>query len=122
MKRFAFSPENAWPINDYGSSFRLLRLLRARSSDVRVDLAFLSPGDFIARHPAGLPQLFCVIDGSGFVSGDDEIEYPIAAGEAAFWAHAEHHLTRTEHGLTALILQSPDLDPAASLSPIAESR
>ena len=121
MKRFAFSAENAWPISDHGSSFRLLRLLHARSSEVRVDLAYLAPGDVIARHPAGQPQLFCVIAGSGFVSGDDEIEFPIAAGEAAFWAHGEHHLTRTEHGLTALILQSPELDPGAVLQPIAES-
>lgn len=122
MKRFIFSAENAWPISDYGSSFRLLRLLRAQSSEVRVDLAYLAPGDVIARHPAGLPQLFCVISGRGFVSSDDETEHPISAGEAAFWTQGEQHLTRSDEGLTAIIIQSAELDPDSVLQPIPESR
>jgi mannose-6-phosphate isomerase-like protein (cupin superfamily) len=122
MKRFHIAEEHTRPIGDYGSSFRLLRLLRARSSEVRVDLAYLAPGDDIARHPAGLPQLFCVIAGSGVVSGGDEIEYPISAGEAAFWAQGEHHQTRSERGLTAIIIQSPELDPEALLPPITDPR
>jgi mannose-6-phosphate isomerase-like protein (cupin superfamily) len=120
MKRFSVAAEHARPIGDYGSSFRLLRLLRARSSEVRVDLAYLAPGDVIARHPAGLRQLFCVIAGSGFVSGEDEIEHPISAGEAAFWTQGEQHQTRSEQGLTAIIIQSPELDPNGLLPPITD--
>jgi quercetin dioxygenase-like cupin family protein len=116
MKRFRTGPETAWPIIDYGSSFRLTRLLRSESKEARVDIAYLAPGDQIAQHHAGLPQLFCVLEGSGWVSGDDEIEYPIAAGEAAFWFHGELHSTRTETGLTALIIQSEELDSEALLT------
>jgi hypothetical protein len=77
MRRFHIAAEHAWPIGDYGSSFRLLRLLHARSSEARVDLAYLAPGDVIARHPAGLPQLFCVITGAGFVSGETGSSIPL---------------------------------------------
>lgn len=120
MRRFRIGPEVSHAIGDYGSSFRLLRLIRAHSSEVRVDLAYLAPGDDIARHPAGLPQLFCVISGSGVVSGEDGIEHPISAGEAAFWTGGEPHLTRSDNGLTAIIIQSAELDPDALLQPLSE--
>jgi quercetin dioxygenase-like cupin family protein len=111
MMRFRTGPETAWPITDYGSSFRLTRLLRSETKETRVDIAFLGPGDQIARHRAGRPQLFCVLEGSGWVSGGDEIEHPITAGDATFWSHGELHAARTETGLTALIIQSEELDP-----------
>lgn len=121
MKRYRIDEQTARPIGDYGSSFRLLHLLRGESAGARVDFAFLSPGDFIARHPAGRPQLFCLIAGSGIVSGGDEIEHPISAGEAAFWSAGEHHHTRTETGLTAVIIQATELNPGLLLSEIAET-
>jgi hypothetical protein len=54
-----------------------------------------------------------VLEGSGWVSGDDEIEHPITTGEAAFWSHGELHAAHTEPGITALIIQSEELDPEA---------
>jgi len=57
-----------------------------------------------------------VIEGSGRVSGDDEIEHPITIGDAASWSHGELHATRTEHSLTALIIESEELNPEALLS------
>ena len=95
MRRFRTGPETAWPITDYGSSFRLIRLLRSETKEARrYHLSRSRRPD--PRHRAGLPQLFCVLEGSGWVSGDDDIEHPIASGEAAFWSHGELHATRTE--------------------------
>lgn len=115
MKRFRFDRDVAWPISDHGSAFRLSRLLWARSGEVRVDVAFLGAGDTIGRHPAGLPQLFCVLRGSGWVQGADAIEHPIEAGEAVFWPSGEEHAAGTEHGFTAVIVQAAQLDPEATL-------
>ena len=115
MKRFSTGHETALPITDYGSSFHLTRLLRSETKEARVDIAYLAPGYQIARHRAGLPQPFYVLEGSGWVSGDDEIEHPITTGEAAFWSHGGLHATRTETGLTALIVQSEELEPGTFL-------
>ncbi|MDP9472527.1 MAG: cupin [Chloroflexota bacterium] len=115
MQRFRFDGEAAWPVTDYGSSFRLARLLRSPAGEVRVDIAFLGPGDSIGPHPAGLPQLFCVVVGSGWVQGGDGQEIAISGGQAAFWARGERHATRTDGGLTAVIVQAEALDPAAAL-------
>jgi quercetin dioxygenase-like cupin family protein len=115
MQRFRFAGEAAWPVGDFGSSFRLARLLRSQTGEVRVDVAFLAPGDCVGAHRAGLPQLFCVISGSGWVQGGDGSEFAISGGEAVYWASGEWHATRTDHGLTAVIVQAEALDPAASL-------
>jgi quercetin dioxygenase-like cupin family protein len=115
MKRIITGHENALPITDYGSSFHLIRLLRSETKETRVGIAYLAPGDQIARHRAGFPQLFCVLEGSGWVSGDDEIEHPITTGEAAFWSHGELHATRTDTGLSALMVESEELEPEAIL-------
>ena len=115
MKRYRYGRDVAWPISNYGSSFCLSRLLWARAGEVRVDVAFLGPGDSIGLHPAGLPQLFCVLRGSGWVRGADAVEVPIAADEAVFWPSGEEHAIRTERGLTALIVQAEQLNPDTTL-------
>ena len=69
----------------------------------------LGPGGRMARHPAAVPQLLAVLEGSGFVSGADGIEEPIHAGEAVVWAAGEQHETRSDDGLVALVLEGPGL-------------
>jgi quercetin dioxygenase-like cupin family protein len=71
----------------------------------------LASGGRIARHPADVPQLLAVLEGSGEVSGADGAFAPIGAGEAVFWAQGEEHETRSAEGLTALILEGEGLEP-----------
>jgi quercetin dioxygenase-like cupin family protein len=71
----------------------------------------LEAGGGIARHPADVPQILAVLDGSGEVSGADGGFEPIGAGEAVFWAQGEEHETRSADGLTALILEGDGLEP-----------
>jgi hypothetical protein len=54
-----------------------------------------------------------VLEGAGWVSGADGTIEPIAAGEAVFWAAGEEHETRTDEGLTALILEGDGVQPFA---------
>jgi quercetin dioxygenase-like cupin family protein len=71
----------------------------------------LAPGGRIARHPAAVPQILAVLEGSGDVSGASGVDEPIAAGEAVFWPEGEEHETKTKAGLTALIIEGPGLEP-----------
>jgi hypothetical protein len=43
------------------------------------------------------------------VSGNDGVEQPIHAGEAAVWQQGEEHETRTDDGLTAVVSEGPDV-------------
>jgi quercetin dioxygenase-like cupin family protein len=71
----------------------------------------LRAGGRIARHPAAVPQILAVLEGHGTVSGGDGARYPVAAGDAVYWAAGEEHETATEHGLTALVLEGPAVRP-----------
>jgi quercetin dioxygenase-like cupin family protein len=73
----------------------------------------LAPGGRIARHPASVPQILAVIAGAGWVSGDDGHEHPIETGHAAFWEAGESHETRTDEGLTAIVIEGDGLRPYA---------
>jgi hypothetical protein len=44
------------------------------------------------------------------VSGADDVEEPIVAGEAVFWQEGEEHETVSTYGLTALIIEGESLD------------
>src|SRR5687768_16052582 len=115
MQVFRFDAEVAWPVTDYGSRFRLSRLLWARAGEVRVDCLFLGPGDRVGVHPAGLPQLFCVVAGEGWVQGAGAQRVVISPGQAAFWKAGEEHAAETDAGMTAIVIQAEALDPTALL-------
>jgi quercetin dioxygenase-like cupin family protein len=116
MQRFRVGPDAARPVADDGSAFRLARLLWARAGEVRVDLAYFEPGDRVGLHRAGLPQLFCVLRGAGWVQGEDAPEEPIGEGEAVLWHRGERHAARTDGGMAVLILQAEAVSPAAVLA------
>ena len=71
----------------------------------------VAPGGRIARHPATVPQILAVLEGSGTISGADGETHPISVGEAVFWAAGEDHETASEQGLTALVLEADGLRP-----------
>ena len=77
----------------------------SNDSAFQVAIFRIAAGGLIARHPASVPQILAVIDGSGSVSGSDGVSEDIAAGEAVFWAEGEEHETHTETGLTALTVR-----------------
>jgi quercetin dioxygenase-like cupin family protein len=63
------------------------------------------------RHPATVPQIVAVLEGSGEVSGATNTFEPVSAGDAVFFAQGEEHETRTSEGMTALIIEGPRLVP-----------
>jgi len=71
----------------------------------------VAPKGTIGRHPASVPQILAVLDGAGEVSGPDREFQTIGTGEAVFWSAGEEHETRTDDGLTALIIEGPGLQP-----------
>ena len=86
----------------------------AAGSPVQAAVFRLAAGGRIARHPATVPQLLVVVDGSGRVSGGDGRPREIAAGDAAFWDGGEEHETTTDGGLTAVIIEGEGLRPYSS--------
>jgi quercetin dioxygenase-like cupin family protein len=110
MERFSFRPGDA-----YTSRNELLEAVTIAPltppGSVQAAIFRLAAGGRIARHPATVSQILAVLEGAGRVSGGDGEFLPIGAGEAAFWSGGEQHETVSDHGLTALILEAPELRP-----------
>jgi quercetin dioxygenase-like cupin family protein len=115
VERLSFASEAARTLAEellQGVTVAPLTEPMARGAPVQAAVFRIAPGGRIARHPASVPQLLAVFEGSGWVSGRDGVEEPIAAGEAVFWAAGEVHETRSEAGLTAVIIEAEGLRPS----------
>lgn len=69
----------------------------------------LEPGGRIGMHPADVPQILAVIEGSARANGR-----ALAPGQAVYWEQGEEHETTTEDGLTAVIIEGEGLEPFSS--------
>ena len=113
VERFSFMPEVAFvPRGDLLEDVTVAPLTRPAvdGSSMQAAIFRFAPGGRLVRHPATIPQILAVLEGSGNVSGGDGVSEPIAAGEAVFWAQGEEHETSSAVGLTALIIEGEDVD------------
>jgi mannose-6-phosphate isomerase-like protein (cupin superfamily) len=69
----------------------------------------LDKGGVVGRHQTVRTQLFVVVDGAGVVSGEDGVDVPIAMGQAALWQQGEFHESRTDTGMTAVVIEIDDV-------------
>jgi len=104
LRRVELSGER--PVTAPGSVNAVVRRLAA---DAHVVVIELGAGGVVARHPAGLGQLFAVLQGSGWVSGDDGEREQIRAGEAVVWAPGEEHESGSDEGMTVLAVEAESL-------------
>ena len=118
MRLFRFDPEVAKNIDRYESSgFTISRVVHLVGESI-VNCAYLSPGGAVGYHQATLPQLFLVVQGQGWVRGEDPERISIQAGQAAYWLKAEWHESGTETGMTVIIIEGPNFDPAKLMPPV----
>jgi quercetin dioxygenase-like cupin family protein len=89
--------------------------LAAGDGEAHTYVLFFEPGGEIGPHEAGYGQLFVALSGEGWVAGGDGVRHALGSGETAFIARGETHSKGSETGLTALMVQVRDLDPAAAL-------
>lgn len=114
MKTFSFSEDSALKPKDLlleGVSISPLTSSMAAGADFQAAIFRLVPGGAIRRHPASTHQIIAVLAGSGEVSGDDGAFIKVEEGNGVFFSTGEEHETRTEEGMTALILEGDGLQP-----------
>lgn len=89
---------------------RHIRLWQAGILDgaeqTRVHVARFEKDSLLGRHPTKIWQLFMVIEGSGWVSGGDQVRFTISTGQAVLWHPGEEHDSGSDIGMSVLILAS----------------
>lgn len=116
MKIFRFDREAGREIHAFESQAVTQSGILRLSSRAAVSAMHLAPGGVLGYHPAATDQLFAVVSGSGWVRGEDAGRTPISAGQAAFWIKGEYHESGTQGGMTAIVIEGDDLDPAAFMA------
>jgi quercetin dioxygenase-like cupin family protein len=108
-----FGPERGRAIDAYGSRGVTLSPLTeplARGAAVQAAYFRLAPGGRIGRHPASVPQILAVVEGSGWTSGEGG-SHTLGPGDAVFWEAGEEHEMWTEEGLAAVVLEGEGVVP-----------
>ena len=118
MKIFRFDPDVGRSIGSYNSSGLSITKIAHLFDQTVVNCAYLNANGVIGYHQAALPQLFLVVQGEGWVRGEIPDKTSIKAGQAAYWEKEEWHESGTEMGMTAIIIEAVNFDPAKLMPPV----
>lgn len=112
MKIYSFAKESGTKISAFNSDFVMSRIIQTKQS-AHIGCMYLQKHGVIGYHQAAMPQLLLILSGEGEVRGDAEEYVQVQAGDAVFWEKDEWHETRTDQGLTAIVIESADLSPSS---------
>jgi quercetin dioxygenase-like cupin family protein len=118
MKIFRFDPEAGKRIGHFNSSGFILSRVVELFDEAVVSCAYLGTGGRIGYHQATIPQLFLVVKGEGWVRSETSEKTSIKAGQAAYWEKGEWHESGTETGMTTIIIEGVNFDPAKLMPPV----
>lgn len=106
MKIYRFDVEVGRSIDYFGSvNFTLSRIVQL-TSEARVSCFHLGSQGKVGYHQAVIPQLFLVVQGTGWVRDETSDRVSVIPGCAVFWDKGEWHEAGTDHGLTAIVIES----------------
>lgn len=114
VKIIDFSEERAEPIEQFQSACASSVRLGDGHGEAHVYCVRFEPGGEIGQHPTGFGQLFLVVAGTGWVSGHDGARVELAAGQGAYFPRGELHAKGSDMGMTAIMIQVRELEPAAN--------
>ena len=109
MKVFKFGKEMGQAVNQYHSISAFYSKLMKTEEPTNVGLMHIEEGGVLGYHEAPVPQLFILVEGDGWIEGENKKRIFLTSGEGVFWEKGEGHLSGSENGCTALVIQSEKL-------------
>ncbi|QFF99329.1 cupin [Psychrobacillus glaciei] len=111
MKLFIFEKQVGKNISHFNSDFIMSRIVRTEKP-TQIGCMYLETNGVVGYHEAVVPQLLLVISGEGWVRGEAGLKVKVKVGDAVLWKKGEGHETTTETGLTAIVIESEELNPS----------
>ncbi|MBH5317654.1 cupin [Paenibacillus sp. GSMTC-2017] len=111
MRIFDFSKEAGQNITSYESKESIISKIVKHNKQIYIGCIYIGQEGVVGLHKAPISQLFLVINGEGWVSGDEGIKVKVSSGTAAFWTAEEQHESGSDQGMTAIVIESEDLEP-----------
>ena len=110
MQIVDFAGGSAEPITAYESVATRAIALADGEGEAHVYCLRFEAGGRIGEHPTGFGQLFLVIEGRGWVEGEEGRRVELAAGQGAWFRRGERHAKGSDHGATVIMIQVRDLE------------
>lgn len=110
MKIYSFKKSEGEKISDFNSNFSLSKILRTKEM-AQIGCFYLEENGVIGSHEASVPQILLVVSGEGSVQSSTTERVPIETGDAVFWEKGEEHETFSATGMTAIVIESPEIEP-----------
>lgn len=111
MEFYKFDKSNGKQISQFDSNFIMSRFIQT-SKPAHIGCMHLGKNGIVGYHQAVVPQLFLVVNGEGCVRNEREEYIKVESGDAVFWEKDEWHETKTDTGLTAIVIESEELNPS----------
>ncbi|KHF39350.1 cupin [Halalkalibacter okhensis] len=115
MEIYQFNKETGKKISKFNSNFIMSRIIQTENP-THIGCMYLEENGIIGYHQAVVPQLLFILNGEGFVCGDKKEYVKVQFGDAVFWKKDEWHETKTDTGLTAIVIESEELNPLSFMS------
>lgn len=116
MRLFRFDAAVGRTINQFDSVNAIVTPILQMNGQIQIGSMHMGPHGIVGYHQATTPQLFLVVQGSGWVRAEEETLTPIIAGQGAFWDTAEWHESGTEGFMLAIVIEGEGLDPSIWLT------
>lgn len=111
MEIFQFNKEYGKQITQYNSYFIMSRIVETKK-EAHIGCMYLEENGIIGLHQAVIPQLLLIVSGVGYVRGEKNEWFQVRSGDAVYWDKKEWHETKTDLGLTAIVIESEEIMPA----------
>lgn len=111
MEFYKFSIDSGKKISHFNSNFIMSRVIQTDKA-TNIACMHLEEDGVIGYHQAVVPQLLLVIAGEGYVRNDKDEYFKVQSGDAVFWEKDEWHETKSEKSLTAIVIESAELNPS----------
>lgn len=110
MEIYTFNKDSGKRITKYNSDFIMSRIIQTKEK-VHIGCMHLDKNGVIGFHEAVVSQMLLITRGEGYVRGEKEEYIKVLPGDAVFWDKGEWHETKTDTGLTAIVIESEGLCP-----------
>ncbi len=121
MRIFRFDASAGHRISQFGSVHLVMSPIQRGEGRFQFGCMHIGAGGLVGRHQTIGPQLFLVVSGEGWVSGEGVERRPVCTGQAAFWDDGEWHEAGSDTGVLALVLEADALDPAQFMAEVCLS-
>lgn len=108
MKIYQFKKEVGKKITKFDSNFVMSHITQTETA-AHIGCMHLDANGLVGYHQAVVPQLLLIVNGEGWVRGETDEYIKVHSGEAVFWEKDEWHETKTDTGLTAIVIESEEL-------------